>query len=37
MGNTFPWLKSCIKRVDVTSVGDKYDMVNSVKKDKIIF
>lgn len=31
MGNDLPWIKLCIKRIDVTSVGDRYDMVKVIK------
>ena len=31
MGNTFPWLKHCIKRIDATSLGDRYDMLDVIK------
>ena len=31
MGNNLPWIKFCIERIDVTSVGDRYDMVGVIK------
>lgn len=31
MGNNLSWIKFCIKRIDVTSVGDRYDMVEVIK------
>lgn len=31
MGNNLSWIKFCIKKIDATSVGDRYDMVEVIK------
>ena len=31
LSNILSWLKYCIKKIDATSVGDRYDMVEVIK------
>ncbi len=30
LSNILNWLKYCIKKIDVTSVGDRYDMLEVI-------
>ena len=32
MSLTFPWLKYCIKKIDVTNIGKQYSLIDTISK-----
>lgn len=32
----FPWIGDCVKRIDVTNVGQQHDLIDLVKSDVVV-